>query len=66
MVRITERHHHPVIARSQDCGAPSLRDVIAFPKTTAARSLFEGAPVAVPAADLEELGIAVLAHGDIA
>lgn len=45
-------------------GAPSLRDVIAFPKTTAARSLFEGAPVAVPAADLEELGIAVLAHGD--
>ncbi len=45
-------------------GATSLRDVIAFPKTTAARSLFEGAPVAVPAADLEELGISVLAHGD--
>jgi aspartyl-tRNA synthetase len=38
-------------------GAPSLRDVIAFPKTTAARALFEGAPVHVSPRDLEDLGL---------
>ena len=40
-------------------GAGSLRDVIAFPKTTAARALFEGAPVPVEARDLRNLHLAV-------
>jgi aspartyl-tRNA synthetase len=37
--------------------AGSLRDVIAFPKTTAARAMFEGAPAEVPAQDLDDLHI---------
>ncbi len=39
--------------------AGSLRDVIAFPKTTAARALFEGAPAPANPADLRALHIKV-------
>ncbi len=40
-------------------GAGSLRDVIAFPKTTAARALFEGAPVPVDPGELRTLHLEV-------
>jgi aspartyl-tRNA synthetase len=38
-------------------GAASIRDVIAFPKTTAARALFEGSPSPLGDAELAELGL---------
>ena len=41
-------------------GMTSLRDVIAFPKTTAARALFEGAPAPVTTDDLRDLHIKTL------
>jgi len=37
--------------------ADNIRDVIAFPKTTAARALFEEAPTTVPLDELNALGI---------
>ena len=44
-------------------GAESLREVIAFPKTTAARALMEGAPTALYADDLAELGLSLRQAG---
>ena len=46
-------------------GAGSLRDVIAFPKTTAARALFEGAPAPVSVEELRDLHIDVLNQGEV-
>jgi aspartyl-tRNA synthetase len=39
-------------------GVDSIRDVVAFPKTTAARALFEDSPCAVEENDLKALGLA--------
>jgi aspartyl-tRNA synthetase len=42
-------------------GLANIRDVIAFPKTTAARALYEGAPTPIADHDLEELGLRLVA-----
>jgi len=41
-------------------GAPSIRDVIAFPKSTQAQCLLTGAPTSVAGSQLEELNLAVI------
>ena len=41
------------------CGAPSLRDVIAFPKSATGQELLTGAPAAVQDDVLREYGIVV-------
>jgi len=41
------------------CGTDNIRDVIAFPKTTAASCLLTNAPSLANPASLEELSIAV-------
>ena len=41
-------------------GASSIRDVIAFPKTSSGMSLMDGAPTEVEKKQLDELGLSIL------
>ncbi len=43
-------------------GSESIRDVIAFPKTTAAQSLMDGAPTDIDEAQLRELGLRIVSE----
>ncbi|MFH2055864.1 MAG: aspartate--tRNA ligase [bacterium] len=45
-------------------GTESIRDVIAFPKTTAAQSLMDGSPTPIEAGQLSELGLAIAVDSD--
>ena len=40
-------------------GSDSLRDVIAFPKTTQAQSLMDGSPAEIEQNQLDELGLVI-------
>ena len=44
-------------------GTSNIRDVVAFPKTTSARALFEEAPTAIPDAQLRDVHVQVRAPG---